>query len=229
MLTALTSLEELQFYVPFNAPGTLSVLAALTQLKRLELPTVAAVDMPTPADVAAAMASTQLTYLDLSDSHCLYPQHRELFPSGRQLPHLVQLHVSLGMTNGLAGKAAAACCPNLQDLLLYPKDIHPFGAEAGLDEEAFGLSSMLEAWQPVVGLTALTLDAGYTPMHSCVWVALGALTQLRELIVVFMGLPYISGILHLGKCRFLEELLGTGSDLEPFVTVQVAMAAKVSL
>jgi hypothetical protein len=122
LLAHMTALPELKLHgAQLEGPGSLSVLTGLTHLKHLALPEreVLAAVLVSPADTAAITASSQLTYLDVKNSLDSSDECLQAF-QGKQLPHLIELRISLpGLCDERTAPLVAKCCPNPSTVVLW--------------------------------------------------------------------------------------------------------------
>jgi hypothetical protein len=207
VLANMTSLKFLNLSKSdIEGPGTLSALTALTQLTYLSLPYIALQVTPSDPDVAAVTASSQLVELIINDTYLTADTCKHLFPAGRQLLQLTQLCASLDLVHdGREAARVAACCPNLECIILTPHIEDGWG-EQGDDVVVGDLASMLGRLQPLQHLTQFTIDLHDLPMLPDVWQALARLTQLRELKVNIDDLKFLAGVLNLTDCTRLQSL-----------------------
>lgn len=127
LLAHMTDLQELKLqHAQVEGPGSLSVLTGLTDLKHLALPESERLQavLVSQADSAAITASSQLTYLDINTSLDSSDECLNAFQGSKQLPHLVELRISLlGLCDERTAALVAKCCPNLQRLWLGSEDV----------------------------------------------------------------------------------------------------------
>jgi hypothetical protein len=213
LLASLTSLTKLDIgRVDLQRPGTLSALTALTQLTYMLLPRLDATVIPTDDDIAAVAAPPQLQVLNLSDTHVSATMCKHIFPASRQLTQLLKLFVSVDLIHdGREAALVAACCPNVETIILTESLIQDWVAEedwvAGEDHiVAAGLTSMLKCWQSLQHLTYLVVSLQDLPMLPGVWRASARLTQLQHVNVNINDMRSLSGVVHMTSCTRLKSL-----------------------
>ncbi len=70
--------------------------------------------------MAALTASTQLTYLNVAGhegvgrAFVLAHQYNDMFPEGREMPHLQGLRATMGLLDNDSPYLVTKCCPRLQ-------------------------------------------------------------------------------------------------------------------
>lgn len=231
LLAQLTTLERLGLgRDKLVGPSSLSAVAALTRLQHFKmLSSLPDMLMQGPADTAAVTASSQLTFLDIGSSFRRYGQHVDLFPAGKQLPNLAELHVNLDMVrDGVSGAAVAACCPILQRLKLHG-NYADWAVEEGeaRDAEVHALCALMMSLQPLQSLTSLEVEAGFLTLSVPVWTALGCLTQLHKLQVNLDVVEHVVGVLHLTQCCRLTELRVSALDKDAIQGLGVHLSEQV--
>lgn len=187
----------------------LAVLTRLTKLQHLQLDCGRG-DEPAvliPADAAGLTASSQLTALHLSKG--LVPQelYVDMFPDGRKLPHLRELHATMGLLGDWdATVEMVQCCPNLEVL-----DVSVEGETAGAlqfddwDERRHSFSLLAD----LKYMTSLLVDlspAADASSGALAWDGLAVLTGLKQLSIQRAAIEQFAGMLQLTTLQQLTEL-----------------------
>jgi hypothetical protein len=224
LLAALPSLRHLEVCRCVLAAGPheagWSVLTRLTQLQHLALHTTTGQNpdtepLLTPADAAALTASAQLTFLDISSEAVQEHELKSVFPAGKLLPHLQQVHASMDFLAVLASPDLISnCCPNVE--LLHMQEA---AAEDGTlaDLMDYDFAPYLQNLGSLRKLTALELnlsvsDAGRGMDAPEMWDALAELWRLRSLGLRGVAWDSVHGVLQLTALQGLTHLEVTACD-----------------
>ena len=130
----------------------LSVLNQLTCLQHL------AISLPHAAieQAPALTASSQLTFLDISNNLVLQPGYEHMFPAGRQLPQLRELRATMALLGSCpVVDEFVRCCPALEVLHLGS------AADQEVDDTFYafdGTYNSVALLGNLKSLTSLTLD-----------------------------------------------------------------------
>jgi hypothetical protein len=155
------------------------------------------------ADTAAITASSQLTYLDITDSFSSGPEALAVF-QGRHLPALEVLCASTPHIDDiLTASHIRRCCKNLEEMTLRCPVV-----DQPNDNMATGIGSGLLLWMspsPDETLTILRLGVGGLRVEG-LWHTLADMSGLRCLHIDGLAAADLPGMLELARCSFLTEL-----------------------
>lgn len=224
LLAALPSLRHLEDSSSLLASGAdeagWSVLSRLTKLQHLGLQRAKTGQNPdtapllTAADGAALTASTQLTFLDISSAAIREEDFKSMFPAGKLLPHLQQLHASMDLLAGLELHLFIKCCPNIE-LLDLREAAAGHGSLADLQDDQ--VANYFQDLRLLTKLTALEVhlsvcDAGRGIDAPFTWDALAGLWRLRSLGLWGVAWDSVHGVLQLTALQGLTHLEVTAAD-----------------
>jgi len=197
-----------RFQLILHSP--MSELACLTSLQHLDLRTwVSAFNSKvelSAADCAAVTASNQLTHLNLSLWQLEPWQCSVVFPAGRKLPNLQELHVGPSFLHSPAANAAlCSCCPNLTSLHVECLDINDTMLDFDSQFEQFvTTSACLEGLEQLNQLQELQLQ-DMRLKDPGMWDVLSRLTTLTGLTISSVSIPCLPGILQLTALTRLRK------------------------
>jgi len=196
--------------VTFVIHSPLSELGCLTGLQHLNLSKWmtflnSRVEL-SAADCAAVTASSQLTHLNLSLWQLAPWQCSAMFPAGRKLPNLLELHVGPSFLHSPAATAAiCSCCPILTCLYVECLDMMDTGFEYERSfEECVTTSACLEGLEQLNQLQELHFQ-DLRLKDPGMWDVLSRLTTLTGLTISSVSIPCLPGILQLTALTRLRK------------------------
>lgn len=214
VLAVLTGLTQLQIFCCKLIAGQQEAgwyfLSSLATLQHLYLygtmtgPPRSPAPKLTAADIAALTASSQLSYLYISDQVARPEHYKHLLPAARQL----RGHKELYATMDLAADPQVTvrlphCCPNLQVLDLTTPVEEPVLGKFQ-DGEFATLCHALEAL-PELRTLELHMSA-VNNSKLATWEALGGLDQLHSLGLICVRWEALHNVLQLTTCTQLTRL-----------------------
>lgn len=167
------------------------------------------------ADVAALTASSQLTHLSLEPGLLRAAEYAQLFPTGRKLPHLVDLSVGMALLSSCeAMRRMAAACDALETVTFNSSILPGEAVEQSLPGSG-SPAAEVHSWEPLQllsNLKWLDLDLRGQHVSQKAWQCLGRVTQLEHLQLGTVVLECLDGLMQLTQLCRLEDFAADVDD-----------------